>query len=510
MSSPGTRTLLVLSFFTASLFAAPPAKLTEAQLAERIDELIEKPWKKEQVKPAPITEDAAFIRRAFLDLAGRIPNILEVRDFLDDDRPDKRRIWVDDLLKGIRKDGGGDTYSDHFASAWGEWIIPPAAAADEQQRGYLSYAFQNWLRPQLRDNLRYDELVKRIILANSNQGQDAGVFFQANENKPENLASATARLFLGIRLECAQCHDDRSGGNWSREQFWEMTAFFGPQRKIDIPGTKTTVEARFLDGTKPDDGVDSSRAQLAKWITSADNPYFSRAIVNRVWAYLFGVGIIDPFDDRGDQNPPSHPELLDEMAEQFVQHDFDLKYLLRSLVLTKAYQRVSTTTDASQDRPRLFARMPVRGLSASQLFDSLAEATEYRADRATPVPQFDGTGRLSPRQDFLVRFTTQDRSTEMTTSILQALYLMNGSFMSRATSLENNRTLATIADAARISNARRLETLFLVALSRKPTEAELKRLVPYVDKGGPSKNSRKALSDVFWALLNSAEFRLNH
>jgi hypothetical protein len=123
---------------------------------------------------------------------------------------------------------------------------------------------------------------------------------------------------------------------------------------------------------------------------------------------------------------------------------------------------------------------------------------------------FDPSRRLSPREDFLARFTSQDRSTETSTSIPQALYLMNGAFMSRATSLENNRTLATIADAARISTARRLETLFLVALSRKPTEGEVKRLVKYVEAGGPSKNPRKALADIFWALLNSAEFRLNH
>ncbi len=189
---------------------------------------------------------------------------------------------------------------------------------------------------------------------------------------------------------------------------------------------------------------------------------------------------------------------------------FDLKYLLRAIVLSQAYQRSSITTHAGQDDPRLFARASVRGLSPEQLFDSLAEATEYKSNGPEMPAQQFGDGRRSPRQQFIDRFAGHDKRTETQTTILQALHLMNGSFMARATSLEQNKTLATIAEAARIDTPRRLETLFLVALTRKPTEAEVKRLVPYVDKGGPSGNSRKALADVFWALLNSSEFLLNH
>jgi hypothetical protein len=467
-----------------------------------------------------VTDDAAFIRRAYLDLAGRIPNILEVRDFLDDDRPDKRRIWVDQLLRGLRKGDQSDTYSDHFAAVWREQLLPNA---DPERGQYLVYIFEGWLRKEMRDNVPYDRLVRDLLTAAYNGGGDGtpAAFYQANENKPENLAASTARLFLGIKLECAQCHNDRSGGNWSRNEFWQFAAFFTDltgstsrsakgEPQVTIPNVNRIVTARFLGGEKPtfEPGV-SPRTTLAKWLTAPENPHFARATANRVWAYLFGTGLVDPVDERGDHNLPSHPELLDELAQQFALNKFDLKYLLRTITLSQAYQRSSVTTHAGQDDPRLFARASVRGLSPEQLFDSLAEATEYKTN-APEAPQQFGDGRRSPRQQFVDRFASHEKRTETHTTILQALHLMNGPFMARATSLEQNKTLATIADAARIDTPRRLETLFLVALTRKPTEAELKRLVPYVDKGGPSSNPRKALADVFWALLNSSEFLLNH
>ena len=491
--------------------------LGAAELAARIDRFLDARLKANNVPPAPVIGDAAFIRRAFLDLAGRIPSILEVRDFLDDDRPDKRRIWVDLLLRGIKKGEHGDSYADHFASVWRHWMIPEG---ENEQGNYPGPAFEGWMRRQFRDNVPYDRLVRSILTAPAGFRGDesASAFYLAYENKAENLAAATARQFLGLKLECAQCHDDRSGGNWTREQFWELAAFFSDLRRPDgrsgtrleiaIPNTKTTVKAGFPDGTRPAGARDSDpRAVLADWVTSANNRHFARAAANRLWAYLFGAGLVEPTDEHGDHNPPSHPELLDELARQLVLHKFDLKYLLRSMVLSQAYQRSSLVTHPGQNDPRLFARMAVRGLSAEQLFDSLAEATEYSSG---PPQPFAYNRQQTPRDEFVARFLNQEKKTELHTSILQALHLMNGPFMSRATSLEQNRTLATVADAARIDTARRLETLYLVALTRKPTEKELKRLVPYVTRGGPSGNPRKALADIFWAMLNSSEFFLNH
>jgi hypothetical protein len=364
-------------------------------------------------------------------------------------------------------------------------------------------------------------------------------FVQANEFKPENMASSTSRIFLGVRLECAQCHD-HPFASWKRKQFWEFAAFYagvsrtGPRRVIvdangrplvepqppeqfprslKIPGMDGKVaEARFLDKSNPQfqDKVDS-RVTLADWVTGADNPYFASTGANRVWAHFFGVGLNDPVDDEAtEENPVSHPELLRELTAQYVAHKYDTRFLIRAILATKAYQRTSQRTHASQDEPRLFGRMALKGLTPPQLFDSLVEATGYR--EAGPQQ-----GRViaiglggSARAEFLNRFASTERATEKQTSILQALALMNGRVVADVTSLERSNTLAAVADAPFLSNAEKVEALFLATLSRLPRRDEAERLTSYVNNGGTSNDSRAALADVFWVLLNSSEFQLNH
>lgn len=497
--------------------AKQSADLLDAEeLARRIDHHLAVRLARKGVPPAPLSDDAEFLRRVYLDLAGCIPSIIDARDFLDDNRSNKRRIWMDLILEGKKPGRKPDAFPQHFADVYRSWIL---SRVNSEQGAALAPTLETWLRERFKTNVPYDRLVREMLTASPSD--NSNVFFQINENKPENLAASTSRLFLGIKLECAQCHDDRSGGSWLQEQLWSFAAFFARinpengqvsnKHEIEIPGKKRTVPARFLDDSEPNwKAQDDPRAILADWLVSAKNPYFARAAVNRLWAYFFGTGLTDPLDAQGDHNPPSHPELLEELAQQFIDHNFDLKYLIRAIVASQAYQRTSVASHPGQDDPRLFARMAVRGLSAEQLFDSLAEATEYQ-DTSSPVTnRFADPENLSPRQKFLARFAHQDKPTEAPTSILQALYLMNSPFVAERTSLEQNKTLATIADAARTDTPRRVETLFLVVLSRKPTAAESKRFVAYVERGGATDNPRQALADVFWALLNSAEFRLNH
>jgi hypothetical protein len=355
-------------------------------------------------------------------------------------------------------------------------------------------------------------------------------FFQANENKAENLAASTSRLFLGVKLECAQCHDHPFQADLKKKKFWEYAAFFAgiqtqgmggafapaqdnPKlREIKIPNSDKVVQARYLDGSEPQwqDGA-AARKTLAEWMTAKDNPYFAKATVNKVWAHFFGLGIIEPLDEPGPNNPPSHPELLDELARQFAAHDFDLKYVIRAIVLSKTYQLSSVASDDSQDETRLFARAHIKGLTPEQLFDSLALATGYREGPANPNQRVAFFGNNSPRTEFLQKFANhQDKKTEVQTSILQALSLMNGKFIADATSIEKSETLTAIIEFPAFTTADRIEKLYLATVSRKPRSAELERLVKYVDKGGATNNPKAALADVFWALLNSSEFILNH
>jgi hypothetical protein len=508
--------LTVLALALAA--AAPPAAQPPddvAALAGRIDQLVAAGYADHNAVPAPPADDAEFLRRVWLDLAGRIPRVAEVHAFLEDRAPDKRRRLVDRLLAGPH-------YARHFANVWRALLLPQANNPQLQQ--LLGPQLEAWARRRLRDNQPLDRIVRELLTASLAPGAGAPdpaalAFYQANEFKPENLAASTSRLFLGVKLGCAQCHD-HPFAPWRRQQFWEFAAFFAgvqplqpeagafsavrevaDRRDLPIPNTQKTVRAHFLDGREPAWKADvSTRATLAGWLTGPDNPYFARAAANRLWAHFFGLGLVDPVDEVGDDNPPSHPELLDELAGQLAGHRFDAQFLIRAITASRTYQLASTQSHPSQEDPRLFARMPLKGLTPEQLFDSLAVATGSRQSQPGPASA-----------EFLAKFASAgDRRTEQPTSILQALALMNGPFVADATSLDRGETLAALLDAPFLDERQKLDALFLASLSRPMRPAEASRLVNYVARGGPGGNPKKALADVFWALLNSSEFFLNH
>jgi hypothetical protein len=312
---------------------------------------------------------------------------------------------------------------------------------------------------------------------------------------------------------------------WKREQFWGLAAFFAgvsrqgddnahgaireivDRRELTIPETTQVVKAAFLDAKPPHwKPRESGRELLAAWVTADDNPYFARAAVNRVWARFFGTGIIDPVDDFRDDNPPSHPELLDLLAREFRAHGYDLKFVIRSITASRAYGLTSAVGRSELASASLFAAMPVRTLSPGQLFEALAQATGFR-DSAETGFSYEG----SAKDRFVERFTNRDeKPTEGETTILQALALMNGPLMASVTNLETSDTLAAVAEAPYLDTAGRIEALYLAVLTRRPRDDERTRLVAYVDSGAPSGDRARALGDVFWALLNSPEFRFNH
>jgi hypothetical protein len=504
-------------------------KVDARALAQQVDRLLADKWAEAKVRPAPPADDAEYLRRVYLDLVGKIPTAAEARDFLDDPRPDKRTKLVEALLDS-------PAYLTHATEAY-RMLLLPEADTDAQLRG-LTPTFEAWLRKKIAEEAGYDQIVREVLTVRlGSAGRRAGIahdpraepsplaYYIAKDAKPENLAAGTARTFLGIRLECAQCHN-HPFDQWKREEFWGLAAFFagvskqgkddnayGPIREIAdrselvIPETKQVVKAAFLDAKKPRSGRRASgREVLADWVTAPDNPYFARAAVNRVWARFFGTGIIDPIDDLREDNPPSHPELLDLLARQFRTHGYDQKFLIRTITATKAYALTSAVGRSETAPANLFAAMPVRTLTPGQLFETLAQATGLHEESAGYFA-FGG----SSKDQFIELFTNRDeKPTEGETSILQALSLMNGPLMANVTNPQNSDTLAAVAEAPYLDTAGRIETLYLAALTRRPRPEELERFVAYVERGATPGDRSKALADVFWALLNSPEFRFNH
>jgi hypothetical protein len=502
------------------------AKAQSKALAQRIDKIIYKRLEQEKMKPGPKASLAEFARRLNIDLAGKIPNLLEVRDFLDptNDSPTKLEDRVDLLLSE-------ETYARNFGHYWRSVML---TGSNNQQAPFFQFQFEGWLRSRLTNNTSYDKMAYEVITAPPFQGGpnqfSPSAFLAVNENKAENLAGATAKVFLGVKIECAQCHK-HPFAKWTRQQFWEYAAFFSgvapqqpmggkqPQpfnpnsKEIRIPETNDIAKAKFITGEEPDwTGNKPVRTTLADWATSPKNPYFARAAVDHVWQYFFGVSLVEPVLEPTDDSPPAYPELLDELAQAFTDSGFDLKFLIRSIVLTDAYQRASVAlSEDSKVDIQMFAKMPVRGMMPEQLFDSLCEAMDFHdnAYNNQMQPQQFGQQQNTVRAQFLAKFTSQDKRIETQTSILQALYLMNGKFINERCQLENNVSLKSIA-TANTTTARRVETLYMVVLSRMPRPDELDRLVRYIESGGGTNDQRQAVADVYWALLNSSEFMLNH
>jgi hypothetical protein len=478
-----------------------PAKV----LAERIDRIIDARLQQDHVSPGPRASLARLTRRLHIDLTGRIPSVVELADLIDptNDSPTKLEDRIDELL-------ASDRYTSHFANVWRSVML---RGVNNQQQAGPNAQFESWLRTRLADNTRYDAIARELLVAAPGQPGPA-IFTNQNGNKPETMAGATARVFLGVRIECAECHK-HPFAKWTRKQFWEFAAFFANGKgkvgqEIRIPRTKDLVKARFITGEEPTwkTGV-TPRSTLADWTTAPQNPYFARAAVDHVWQYFFGVSLVEPILEAADDGTPTHPELLDEMAKAFVASNFDLKFLIRAIVLTDAYQRDSVAySETSKPELQLFARMPVRGMMPEQLFDSVCVATDYRDNNTVENPQQArrlGQRQNTARAEFLAKLRSPDRSTETQTSILQALFLMNSPFMAE----RSRQPLKTIA-LQNTTTQRRVEALYLMVLSRPPRPAEMDRMVRFIDSGGGGGDPRQAVADVCWVLLNSSEFMLNH
>ena len=498
---------------------AEAASAKRAKMVRRIDELVHEQLAKAKLTPAASSTDAEFVRRVYLDFTGAIPRVADVREFLADTRADKRPRLIDRLLES-------PAHATHLANTWRN-IMLPGGVNNEQITSVVGV--QNWLRSRFAENVRYDNLVSELLVATEGDDLGPALYYTSLDLAPEKLAASTARIFLGLQMECAQCHD-HPFDKWKQADFWGYAAFFaqlqrpengpaatgGPPRLVDLdrgdvrlPNSETVVAPRFPGGKSPAAGeAGARRVKLAIWMASRDNPYLARAGVNRIWALLFGRGLVEPVDDLGPHNAASHPELLAELADYFVHSGFDVRELFRTLANTQTYQRTSAGNEAAAP-PELYARRSVKTLSAEQLYDSLQRVL------ARPSPaMFPGANSTNPlldprRQAFVAQMQSQSRSPlDYQAGILQALTQMNGSEVSAATDPQQGTLLGAL-EAPLFADGGRVETLFLATLSRPPTVAEREKFEEHLAKAKPGEK-QKALGDLLWALLNCAEFALNH
>lgn len=505
------------------------------EMTARIDQLLHERLQEIGWLAAGPSTDASFLRRAMLDLTGHPPTGSEVLDFLEDRAEDKRQQLIERLLRS-------SNHASHWATIWATWLLPDATGPTF---GQGPSGLRVWLRNRFQENLRYDRLVADLVVATGSSQSGPTKFFVAHEGKPEKLAAQTARVFMGVQLDCAECHD-HPFDVWSQRDFWGFAAYFAQlspnadqammgtvevtdveQGEVTLPGTAETILPRPLvaDGLS---GLNSGtrRQKLSLWLTAPENPFLARAAVNRVWATLMGRGLIEPIDDMRSLDIASHPQLLDELSRYFASTGYDLRDLVATIAHTRAYAR-STRHPSGEVPEASYAAMTTKPLTETQLANSVAAIARQLSDnnQAVQTALSSQLGRL--RGD----------ASEAKLGIVSALVTLHGDIFDTV-SREGTSRLLTALTAPHLDDAQRLRWLFLTVLNRPPTTDELQAFSELtssppaappgdesvgaaqqsVDASVPVAKNAEALlaqtapppwlSDLLWALLNSTEFAM--
>ncbi len=520
--------LLALLFLEAAFVcAAPPEdgaarKLSTLELAEWIDRQFDKAWQEANVQPPAVVDDATFLKRTSLDLNGTIPTVSQAREFLGYDGEHKRATLIEQLLNETKRpQKHAERTAAHWATLWRRMMVP--GNTPEAQRAVL---FEPWLKEQFLTNVPYDEMARKIITVQQNTpGVTAKgpamenvvstpvIFFQTVGGKPETSASAVSRVFLGVRIGCAECHD-HPFADWKQKDFWGVATYFSgirngavgdsPLMKIRPENGPKEFEPALLWGTKAEvPKGKTSREAFADWMTSPKNPHFASTAVNRVWNVLIGRGLTDSVDDL-DKAPPAERAILDELAQLFVASGYDVKWLITGICKSKLYQRECIAVDETSGDP-LPGLRPLKTLLPEQVFNSLEQALALPVARADAGPRFNGL-----RDQLVARMNeaASNQPDEYRAGVPQALLLMNGRITTEATDLEQSRTLRGVLDAPFLNTEEKLKTLYLATLTRHPKAPEQQFLLEHIRKQPTPEKQQQAFQEIFWGLLNSPEFVL--
>nr|WP_235951545.1 DUF1549 domain-containing protein [Crateriforma spongiae] len=562
-SAPGGRRVLTAASICLAwfVFASVDVQVVRAddadsmqrpEMCDRIDARIESVWTDWEMRPSAEADDATWCRRVFLDLIGRIPSVAELEAFTDDRSPQKHVALVQRLLHDDRYTA---EYANHWAGIWTNLLIGRSGGMDRRSLTDRS-GMQKYLRDSFAGNRTYDKIVFDLITATGTtkpgtENFNGAVNFlvdKVNAEKGTLATSSTSRIFLGQQVQCTQCHN-HPFNQWKQQKFWEFNSFFRQTRALRRfqSGTRDIDHAELIDqdfageAGDPDDAlvfyelrngltkvaypvftdgteVDVSgfvsdvnrRQELARLMLQSE--FLDKMIVNRMWAHFLGYGFTRPIDDLGPHNPPTHPELLDELAAEFRRSSYDLKKLQAWITLSRPY-RLSATKNATNelDDPSIgetpkFSRFYLRQMSAEQLYQSLLTATG-----ATPEGSYEEQEQQRRRwlQQFVVAFGTDegDEATTFNGSIPQALMLFNGELTRRATKTETGGFLDRLTRTSK-SPRESVRRLFLAGLARQPTAPEIRIAAKLMAaRGGDQK---EMLGDMWWAILNSNEFIMQH
>ena len=510
------------TFTVGSQVLALPAQLqfTNSIASESyVDNLVNAKLQKLRLPSSSVCTDDDFVRRSTIDITGLLPTEQETAAFLASSEPDKRAKWVDTLLE--RKE-----FSEIWALKWADLLMIKSKNDVSYKAAYL---YNNWLTNKIASNTPIDQIVRELLTATGGTFQNPATNFYQVELDRLKLAENVAQTFMGIRTQCAQCHN-HPFDRWTMNDYYGFNAFFsqvGRKQSEDYrqllifnsgggdvkhPIGGAVVQPKYLGGPTPDVNGKDRRVVLADWITSTDNPYFAKSISNRIWAHFTGVGIVNPVDDFRASNPPSNPELLDELAKRLVEYKFDTKRLVRDICNSMTYQRSCTPNEQNQQDERNYSHASVRRIPSESMLDCISQVTETK-DKFRGLPIGARAVQIADGATsnyFLTSFGRSARTTvcadEATTdpSLSQALHLINGNAtsgkISQGAVLKKWKELGMTKEAI-------IEQLYARCLSRKPTEMERANLIKLI---ADSPSEEQGLHDVFWAILNSREFIFNH
>ncbi len=519
-SNPGSRAERAQGAEAAA--QSPSTNATNA--TQLIDREIDALWKQAHVTPAPDASDSEFLRRVTLDVAGRTPTPAEVTSFLADTSPAKREALVDRLLRS-------DEYAQHWARLYADALVGRSVRI----RVRYPPSTMEWFEAAFRDGMPLDRMAREVIAARGPLAQNGAVGFMVGNRirggSLETLAGDTARFFLGLKIQCAQCHDHPTDKRWKKADFAEFAAFFGEvtlkrsdkkslafvASDVNIgfqgrPNAKIAPRQftpRFL-GTDVHPARDELRRDALARILP-QSPLFPRAAVGRTWSYLFGRGIVDPWDDLGAEDDPRQPPLLRHLGDEFAKRGFDHRWLVKAIIMSKAYGRASRGGSPSDPTKleAVFARAAVRPLTADQLFSSLLLVTGSEDSSDRRMESWKNEDRMNRElRQYLLTFDDEEgeESDVFSGSITQALLLRNGAVTNSGSRALEGMVLGRILGKTK-DPGKRLEGMFLTCFARLPEAGERAQLLDHL---ATAASGNGAYEDIFHAMITSTEFTTNH